>query len=154
MVQANTMEPSLHKLSRPDPLEAAVRGEVRERWERVLTEGLTAGLGAGGTATRCGSRNGGRPGGDSLGEPVGLRVPRGLLPQPEGSAATWQPRSLPRHPRRKASVDAAILGTSLAGANTRRREAAWKRRRVDEGVILKAVEVLRACFAFRWGERG
>jgi len=160
MAKPSTKEPTLHELFGPDPLEDAVRGEIRERLEGLLREELTATLGADGyerVATRCGYRNGSRPRGvaTSVG-PVALRVPRGLLPQPDGTDQEWQPRSLPRYQRRSASVDAAILGTYLAGANTRRLAAALrpllKRAPLSKDSVSRLVRRLRDAFT-EWLQR-
>src|SRR3990172_765231 len=124
MAKPSTTEPTLHELFGPDPLDAAVRGELRGRLERLFQEELTAALGADGyerVATRCGYRHGSRPRTVTTGlGPVALAVPRGLLTHPDGTTAEWRSQSLPRSQRRTPGVDAAILGTYLAGCNTRR----------------------------------
>ena len=61
MAKLSTTEPTVHELFGPYPLDAAVRGELRARLERLFQEELTAALGADGyerVATRCGYRHG------------------------------------------------------------------------------------------------
>ncbi len=154
MAKPSMKEPSVHELFGPDPLDAAVRGELRERLEQLLREELTAALGAEGyarVATRCGYRNGHRPRTvtTSLG-PVALAVPRGLLVQPDGTAQEWRAQSLPRYQRRTPGVDAAILGTYLAGCNTRRLAAALrpllKRAPLSKDAVSRLVRRLREDF--------
>lgn len=154
MAKPSTTEPTLHALCGTDPLEDALRGEVRGILERILDEELTATLGAESYAritTRCGYRNGSRPRTvtTSLG-PTPVQVPRGLLPQPDGTTAEWQPRSLPRYQRRTPAVDAAVLGTYLAGGNTRRRAGALrpllKRAPLSKDAVSRLVRRLREAF--------
>ena len=151
MTKPSTKEPTRHEIFGPDPLDAAARGELRARLERLFQEELTAALGADGyerVATRCGYRNGSRPRTvtTSLGS-VALAVPRGLLVQPDGTTTEWQARSLPRYQRRTPVVDAAILGTYLAGCNTRRLAAALrpflKRARLSKDAVSRLVRRLR-----------
>ncbi len=160
MEKPSTKEPTLHALFGPDLLEEAVRGEIRARLERVFQEELTAALGADGYArvrTRCGYRNGHRPRTvtTSLG-PVTVAVPRGLLTEPDGTVQEWPCRSLPRYQRRTAAVDAAILGTYLAGANTRRVAAALrpllKQAPLSKDAVSRLVRRLREAFA-AWLQR-
>jgi transposase-like protein len=49
-----------------------------------------------------------------------LHVPRGRVVRADGSAAEFHSQIVPRYSRRTRAVDAAILGSYLAGANTRR----------------------------------
>ena len=154
MAKPSTTEPTLHELFGPDPLDAAVRGELRGRLERLFQEELTAALGADGyerVATRCGYRHGSRPRTVTTGlGPVALAVPRGLLTHPDGTTAEWRSQSLPRYQRRTPGVDAAILGTYLAGCNTRRLAAALrpllKRAPLSKDAVSRLVRRLREDF--------
>jgi len=155
MAKPSTTEPMLHDLFGADPLEDALRGEVRQIIETVLKEELSASLGAEAyerVTSRCGHRNGSRPRTvtTSLG-PTRIAVPRGLVVRPDGTTAEWQARSLPRYQRRTPSVDAAILGTYLAGGNTRRLAAALrpllKRAPLSKDTVSRLVRRLREAFA-------
>ena len=109
----------------PDPLSAALRGEMRTLVERLIREELVAALGAGPyerTAERRGYQHSPRERTITTGlGPVTLTVPRGrLFAAPAGGGEEWQSELLPRYARRTREVDAALAGLSLSGTNTRR----------------------------------
>ena len=116
----------------PDPLSAALRGEMRTLVERLIREELVAALGAGPyerTAERRGYQHSPRERTITTGlGPVTLTVPRGrLFADPaDGRSEEWQSELLPRYARRTREVDAALAGLYLSGTNTRRVKQALK----------------------------
>lgn len=118
--------PSVDKMEAllgPDPLTEALRGKVREMIltlvEGELAEVLSA-LPYERTGQRCGYRHGDKA--RSLTTGLGLvqiEMPRARLIR-EGQEQEWQSHLIRRYERRCASVDAALLGTYLSGANQRR----------------------------------
>ena len=117
----------------PDPLSAALRGELRTLVERMVREELVEALGAGRyerTAERRGYAHSPRERTITTGlGPVTLTVPRGrLFTAPEGEIgnAEWRSELLPRYARRTREVDAALAGLYLSGTNTRRVKQALK----------------------------
>lgn len=106
-----------------DPLTEALRGKVREMIlalaEAELSEVLEA-LPYERTGERRGYRNGSKQ--RSLTTGLGkttIEVPRARLITNEGEQE-WQSRLVERYQRRAASVDGALLGVYLTGANQRR----------------------------------
>lgn len=115
----------------PDPLSAALRGELRTLVERLIREELFEALGAGPyerNPERRGYQHSPRERTIATGlGPVTLTVPRGrLFTTPEGETEEWQSQLLPRYARRTREVDAALLGLYLSGTNTRRVKQALK----------------------------
>ena len=115
----------------PDPLSAALRGEMRTLVERLIREELVAALGAEPyerTPERRGYQHSPRERTITTGlGPVTLTVPRGrLFAAPGGVDAEWQSQLLPRYARRTREVDAALAGLYLSGTNTRRVKLALK----------------------------
>lgn len=114
----------------PDPLSAALRGELRATVERLVREELIAALGAEPyqrVPERLGYRHSPRERTITTGlGPVTFTVPRGRLFTPEGGAAEWQSQLLRRYARRTREVDAALIGLYLSGTNTRRVKLALK----------------------------
>ena len=109
----------------PDPLSAALRGEMRTLVERLIREELVAALGAEPyerTPERRGYQHSPRERTITTGlGPVTLTVPRGrLFTAPAGGSEEWQSQLLPRYARRTREVDAALAGLYLSGTNTRR----------------------------------
>ena len=109
----------------PDPLMEAVRRDIRERIERIITEERDAYLGAGDyerTEDRRGYRHGAKEREISTSEGhVELSVPRGRLFTAEGDKTEeWHSHILPRYARRAKSIDQALIGMYLGGVNTRR----------------------------------
>ncbi len=109
----------------PDPLSAALRGEMRALVERLIREELVAALGAEPyerTPERRGYQHSPRERTITTGlGPVTLTVPRGrLFAAAAGGREEWQSKLLPRYARRTREVDAALAGLYLSGTNTRR----------------------------------
>ncbi|MEW6455583.1 MAG: IS256 family transposase [Acidobacteriota bacterium] len=106
------------------PLTEAIRREVRIVIERIVNEELEVALGVG-FYQRAEGRQGYRHGYESrqistsLGKTT-LSLPRGRLFAEAGSTIEWRGQILPRYQRRTKTVDDAILGLYLCGANTRR----------------------------------
>lgn len=108
-----------------DPLEAGVRGRVREFIEAILEEELEAALGRG-RYERCkdgarGWRNGHRQR-QVIGTfgPETVRVPRARLATGDGRTAEWRSKALRRYQRLTKRAEALIAEVYLAGTNTRR----------------------------------
>ena len=107
-----------------DPIEAGVRGRIRDFIEALLEEELTAAVGRG-RYQRHGEGKGHRHGRRErqlLGSfgPVGVSVPRARLAQADGTTREWRSAVLPRHARMTRQVEALIASAYLAGTNTRR----------------------------------
>lgn len=104
----------------------ALRVRVREAIEAVIEEELAAALGCAKgerSASRAGDRHGhggGRRKVLTEYGPAELLIPRARLRNADGSTSEWHSSVLPRYQRRTQKVDAALLGTYLAGGNTRR----------------------------------
>jgi transposase-like protein len=110
-----------------DPLTEALRRDVRQKVERLLSEEIDAALGAGSyerVASRVGYRNGSKA--REINTPLGkkiISVPRGEYFEEHGGAKEWHSHILPRYAKRAKSVDAALIGMYLGGVNTRRVKA-------------------------------
>ncbi|MGH9891771.1 MAG: transposase, partial [bacterium] len=113
----------MHALGDPDPLTVALRGKIREFIETLVTTELTEALRAVRHA-RGPSRQGYRHGWihrtltTGLG-PTAVSLPRARLHQ-GADTVEWRSHLIPRYERRAAALDAAILGSYFAGANSRR----------------------------------
>jgi putative transposase len=106
-----------------DPLEDAVRGQVRGFIERLLEEELEAALGrsryARGRAAK-GHRNGHRERRlDTTFGPLALAVPRARLAD-DGGEREWKSELLPAYRRLSRRAELLIAEVYLAGVNTRR----------------------------------
>lgn len=106
-----------------DGLAVLVRQAVRGAIEATVEAELTAALGRDAwqrAATATGYRHGTVPRTlvTSAG-PVTLAVPRGRLPQEDGSTREWRSGVLPRYARRTAALDATLARLYLSGASTR-----------------------------------
>src|SRR5918995_2829687 len=106
-----------------DPLEEAVRGQVRSFIERLLEEELEAALGRGRYergASSNGRRHGHRPRQlvTTFG-PLTLSVPRARL-HDEAGEQEWKSALLPAYQRLSRRAEALIAEVYLAGMNTRR----------------------------------
>jgi len=104
--------------------ETALRAKIREAIEMVIEEELEEALGTtwyGRSGERRGYRNGTqeRPLVSEYG-PVKLTVPRARLERGDGTSQEWHSTVVPRYARRTQRVDEAILGSYLAGGNSRR----------------------------------
>jgi putative transposase len=105
-------------------LDQTLRERVRQAIEIVLEEELADALGAeryGRDDRRRGYRNGAVQ--RDVTTETGLqrlRIPRGRVLRKEGGREEFRSEALPRYARRTRRVDEAILGTYLAGGNSRR----------------------------------
>lgn len=105
-------------------LETLVRGRIRDAIKEILEEELDAALGAGDherTSERRGYRHGALPARTMMTGfgPAEIEVPRGRLKTEEGTRE-FKSQIIRRYERRTPRVEAAVLGTYLAGANTRK----------------------------------
>jgi transposase-like protein len=103
---------------------ATVRDRVRGAIQKVIDEELEEALGVepyGRSEGRRGYRNGSldRSVTSEYGR-VELRVPRARVEQDDGTSREWHSHIVPRYERRTPAVNAAVLGSYLAGSNTRR----------------------------------
>ena len=118
--------PSVSKMEAllgPDPLTEALRGKLREMIltlvEGELAEVLAA-LPYERKTERRGYRHGSKPRSLTTGlGPTTIEMPRARLIK-DGQEQEWQSGLMRRYQRRAASVDAALMGTYLSGANQRR----------------------------------
>ena len=107
-----------------DPLTEALRRDVREKVERILSEEIDAALGAGAherVLTRVGYRNGLKE--REINTPLGkkiIAVPRGQYFEERQGVKEWHSHILPRYAKRAKAVDAALIAMYLGGVNTRR----------------------------------
>ena len=105
-------------------LEQQLREQVREAIETVLEAELTAALGSGRherTARRAGYRHGTVDRTLTTRDGVRqLRMPRGRVRHADVTTREFRSQLIPRYARRTREVDAAILSSYLAGANSRR----------------------------------
>lgn len=101
-----------------------IRSKVGEAIETVLEWELSERLGAGRgerTETRQGYRHGAQTRRIVTEDgPRELAIPRGRVFGKDGVETEWHSEILPRYQRRSRRVDEMILGTYLAGTNTRR----------------------------------
>jgi putative transposase len=107
-----------------DPLEEAVRGQVRALIERLLEEEVEAALGRGryerGMAGK-GHRNGHRERRlDTTFGPLVLAVPRARLADDDAGEREWKSALLPAYRRLSRRAELLIAEVYLAGVNTRR----------------------------------
>jgi putative transposase len=107
-----------------DPLEDAVRGQVRAFIERLLEEELEAALGRGRYArdrSAKGHRNGHRQRRlDTTFGPLLLAVPRARLADDAAGEREWKSALLPAYRRLSRRAELLITEVYLAGVNTRR----------------------------------
>lgn len=136
-------------------LERQLREQVREAIEAVLEAELTAALGSGRherTGTRTGYRHGATERTITTGAgPRQLRVPRGRVRQADGTPREFRSALLPRYARRTREVDAAILSSYLAGANSRRIRGALRpllgEQHLSKSAVSRIVGRLKTLFA-------
>jgi len=105
-------------------LNSLLRSRIREAIQVVLEEELEEALGCC-RYDRSDARRGYRHGSikrwvTTASGPQTLDVPRGRLVDENGEETEFRSKILPRYGRRSREVDEAILGTYLAGANSRR----------------------------------
>lgn len=152
MQESSTNHPSI--LQFRQDLETQLRQQVREAIETVLEGELSAALGSARherTERREGYRHGAleRTITTSDGARV-LRVPRGRVRHADGTTTEFHSQLLPRYARRTRDVDAAILGSDLAGATSRRIRTALKpllgERHVSKSAVSRIVARLKTLF--------
>ena len=141
-------------------LRQSFRAKVLSALHVVLEEELQAVLGSE-RHERTDRRRGYRHGGElrrvttEVG-PVVVRVPRARLRQRDGTTTEFQSAVLPRYARRTREVDAAILGSYLAGVNTRRIRLALApllgAAHLSKSAVSRVVGRLKALFE-RWDQR-
>src|SRR5882672_9242829 len=116
-----------------DPLEAEIRGRVREFLQAMIEEELEATLmrprygrlaketAPDGVPAAVGHRHGHRPRTlmGTFGR-VELEVPRARLEAADGATSEWHNQTLRAYQRRTLAADELIASTYLAGTNTRR----------------------------------
>jgi putative transposase len=141
-----------------DPLEDAVRGQVRVFIEHLLEEELEAALGRGRYERVAGSngrRHGHRPRQlvTTFG-PLSLSVPRARLDD-EAGEREWNSALLPAYQRLSRRAEALIAEVYLAGMNTRRARRALARLfegHVGKDVVSRAWQKTRSAWQV-WQER-
>ncbi|MCC2662824.1 MAG: transposase, partial [Geminicoccaceae bacterium] len=141
-----------------DPLEEAVRGQVRGFIEQLLEEELEAALGRGRYergAISNGRRHGHRPRQlvTTFG-PVTLSVPRARL-HDEAGEQEWKSAFLPAYKRLSRRAEALIAEAYLAGMNTRRVRRALARLfagHVGKDVVSRAWQRTRSAWE-AWQKR-
>lgn len=121
---ANTESGPLPAADWFDPLEAAVRQQVRSFIERLLEEELAAALRRGRyerASGASGCRNGHRDR-QLLGTfgPVSVSVPRARVAAAAGKQTEWHSKTLPAYKRLTRQAETLIADAYLAGTNTRR----------------------------------
>ena len=141
-----------------DPLEEAVRGQVRGFIEQLLEEELEAALGRGRYergASSNGRRHGHRPRQlvTTFG-PLTLSVPRARLPDDAGERE-WKSALLPAYQRLSRRAEALIAEAYLAGVNTRRVRRALAKLfegHIGKDIVSRAWQRTRAAWQ-AWQER-
>ena len=141
-----------------DPLEEAVRSQVRSFIEQLLEEELEAALGRGRYergASSNGRRHGHRPRQlvTTFG-PLSLSVPRARL-HDEAGEQEWKSRLLPAYKRLSRRAEALIAEAYLAGMNTRRVRRALAQLfegRVGKDVVSRAWQRTRSAWE-TWQKR-
>jgi putative transposase len=141
-----------------DPLEDAVRGQVRVFIEHLLEEELEAALGRGRYERVAGSngrRHGHRPRQlvTTFG-PLSLSVPRARLDD-EAGEREWNSALLPAYKRLSRRAEALIAEVYLAGMNTRRARRALARLfegHIGKDVVSRAWQKTRSAWQV-WQER-
>jgi putative transposase len=136
-------------------LETQLRQQIREAIETVLEAELAAALASARherTERREGYRHGALERTITTAEgPCVLRVPRGRVREKDGRTKEFRSQLLPRYARRTRDVDAAILGSYLAGANSWRIRTALRpllgERHLSKNAVSRIVARLKALFA-------
>jgi len=143
----------------PDPLTEALRGKIREMILALTEAELKEVLGARPYERSC-ERQGYRHGRKLRSITTGLgaaviELPRARLRE-DGREREWQSRLIRRYERRAPSVDSALLGAYLAGANGRRIRGALspllRGAPLSKSAISRIVGRLQALFC-SWRER-
>lgn len=158
MKQGTTTEAEIGRF-RQD-IQSKLRQRVREALEAVLDEELAEALSCEAYERSEGRRgyrhgSGERPLTTEVGTRV-VRVPRGRLRQEDGTTTEFHSELLPRYARRTKVIDEAILGTYLAGANSRRIRKALEpllgTAHLSKSAVSRVVARLKALFE-SWNER-
>jgi putative transposase len=135
-------------------LDEFLRARVRELIEEVLQEEVTAAIGPRRSerrVSRAGYRHGTRPRQLTLtAGSVAITVPRARLCHPDGTWTEWQSGLLPRYRRMSRAVEEAVVGTYLAGTNTRRVKTALRpllgSGALSKSAVSRLVQTLQAAF--------
>jgi putative transposase len=142
-----------------DPLEDAVRGQVRAFIERLLEEELEAALGRGRYArdqAATGHRNGHRERRlDPTFGPLLLAVPRARLADNDAGEREWKSALLPAYRRLSRRAELLIAEVYLAGVNTRRVRRALQALfagRIGKDAVSRAWRRIRAAWE-AWQQR-
>jgi putative transposase len=143
-----------------DPLTEALRRDVREKVERLLSEEIDGALGAGAyerVSTRMGYRKGVRE--REINTPMGKKmvsVPRGQYFEERDGVKEWHSHLLPRYAKRAKSVDAALIAMYLGGVNTRRVKAVLRPllrgTPLSKSAVSRLIQRLKDAFK-EWQER-
>ena len=143
-----------------DPLTEALRRDVREKVERILSEEIDAALGAGAherVLTRVGYRNGLKE--REINTPLGkkiIAVPRGQYFEERQGVKEWHSHILPRYAKRAKAVDAALIAMYLGGVNTRRIKTVMRPllrgTPLSKSAISRLIQRLKDAFK-QWRER-
>jgi len=159
MREATRSVRQMEALLGPDPLTEALRGKIREM-TLALTEAELREVLAAQPYERSAERQGYRHGRKRRSITTGLgaaviELPRARLIE-DGQVREWQSRLIRRYERRAPSVDSALLGAYLAGANGRRIRGALspllRGAPLSKSAISRIVGRLQALFC-SWRER-
>jgi transposase-like protein len=141
-----------------DPIEAALRGRIKEFIEDLVEQEATAVLERSRyeRGAKTGYRHGTRPR-RLLGSfgPVELSLPRVRLTRPDGKSEEWRSAAVPRYARMTRQVEALIASAYLSGTNTRRVKRALGalfKGAVGKDVVSRAWRKLKADWE-AWGRR-
>jgi transposase-like protein len=141
-----------------DPIEAALRGRIKEFIENLVEQEATAVLERSRyeRGAKTGYRHGTRPR-RLLGSfgPVELSLPRVRLTRPDGKSEEWRSAAVPRYARMTRQVEALIASAYLSGTNTRRVKRALGalfKGAVGKDVVSRAWRKLKADWE-AWGRR-
>jgi transposase-like protein len=141
-----------------DPIEAALRGRIKQFIEDLVEQEATVALERG--RYERGAKSGYRHGTRSrrlLGSfgPVELSLPRVRLTRPDGKSEEWHSAAVPRYARMTRQVEALLASAYLAGTNTRRVKRALGalfKGAVGKDVVSRAWRKLKADWE-AWGGR-
>jgi len=141
-----------------DPIEASLRGRIKQFIEELVEEEAVAALGRGRyeRGAKAGYRHGTRPR-RLLGSfgPVELSLPRVRLTRPDGGSEEWHSAVMPRYARMTRQVEALIASAYLSGTNTRRVKRALGalfKGAIGKDVVSRAWRKLKADWE-AWGRR-
>lgn len=143
-----------------DPLTEALRRDLRERIELIMTEEVDAAFGAGAyerVQTRQGYRHGAKEREISTAEGKAVvSVQRGRWFEKHGDNNEYHSHMLPRYAKRAKAVNAALIGMYLGGVNTRRVKAVLRPllrgTPLSKSAVSRLIQRLKEAFA-QWKER-